>query len=915
MPRQVQDALSKNVLRVDASISVAEALAQSCEKNVSHVAVLTGGHCLGVSSFHDEGSLSVPQTSQHRQDPTPSVTISDTTSFDEMVRLFGNPEVDAQIVENAEGKFIGVITRQSLLEALQTDRKQLQQARANARTAEPHIPNEVLRESEEKYRTLVEWSPYCIHEIDLDGNFLSMNRAGLESIGETDETAIQGVSYLEFISDGDRERVSELMDAACAGEYSEFEFRSSSDMYFRANLAPVCDTSGTVSRLIGISQDITAQRRADQATIESNSRLQAILDTAIDYICVLDLEGNLVYLNRVGEGFSTEDAIGRSVYDFVPPDEQHILRDAIAYVTEHKRPHEYQLKAIDAKGGPAWYLCRMGPQIIDGQVKSLTVCTLDITERYLAEQAIREKQEQLDNVLSNVDAIILEADPFDFHFVGGRVEEILGYPKELWFEHPQGPLGFWSEKLHPEDTHVIESCVSAIRRGEDHSFEYRMIAKNGDIVWFYDSVRVDTRDGAPVKTRSIMIDITARKEAETAADLQRAELQRSNENLQQESEDHRRTGEMLRRREGRLRSVLAATFDAVIAIDKTGIIALANVAAQKMFGYEELELVGQNVNMLMPEPYRSEHGQYLQQYLETGVAKIIGIGREITCCRKDGTQFPADLAITQSDSDKDEITFIGTVRDISERKQAATTLLQKETELAHIARLSTMGEMATGIAHELNQPLGAISLYAGSCLHLLEEGDLEEIRSDLENISRVTQRCGDIIQRIRRFAKGRKSAYATIDITQPITDVLSFIQRDARLAGIEVCYARPDDPVLLVADSVQIEQVLLNLARNAIDAMTDIAGTDKSLSIEVIARPGEVEIQIRDTGEGIPFDLLDRICEPFVSTKDEGLGMGLSICRTIVESHQGSLELTSEPGSGTLARVILPAPTEASYDQ
>jgi PAS domain S-box-containing protein len=140
----------------------------------------------------------------------------------------------------------------------------------------------------------------------------------------------------------------------------------------------------------------------------------------------------------------------------------------------------------------------------------------DITDRKLAEQVAHEKETQLENLLLNVDAIILEGDPFDIYFVGGQVERILGYPKEEWFEHPEGPVGFWSERLHPDDVDKIETCIRAIERGEDHAFEYRLISKDGTSVWFYDSVMVETRDGKPVRTRSVMIDVTARKQAEEA---------------------------------------------------------------------------------------------------------------------------------------------------------------------------------------------------------------------------------------------------------------------------------------------------------------------------------------------------------------------------------------------------------------
>ena len=363
----------------------------------------------------------------------------------------------------------------------------------------------------------------------------------------------------------------------------------------------------------------------------------------------------------------------------------------------------------------------------------------------------------------------------------------------------------------------------------------------------------------------------------------------------------------LQEREARLHAILETSLDSIITINEQATIESVNAAAVHQFLYERRELIGKNVGILSGEPEYGEHYKYLKRYLETGEAKIIEVGREVICRRKDGTTFPAELSVAEAQVAENRRIFIGTIRDLTARKNAEALLQKRQTELSHVARLSTIGEMAAGLTHELNQPLGAISNYASNCLHIVESGDVLGIREDLQEIIKVSHRCGEIIRRVKGYTKKRDPHRSTVEVSELIADVLAFVEREAHLNEIAVQSELPAQPLHISVDTVQIQQVLLNLTRNAIDAIMQSDRRPRVLTVAVEKTNLErIVLSVRDTGDGIREDVADHLFEAFVTTKSEGLGMGLAVSKSIVESHGGSIELDTDPGRGTTVRIILP---------
>jgi two-component system, LuxR family, sensor kinase FixL len=389
----------------------------------------------------------------------------------------------------------------------------------------------------------------------------------------------------------------------------------------------------------------------------------------------------------------------------------------------------------------------------------------------------------------------------------------------------------------------------------------------------------EARDGGEPIFVGIIRDITERKAAELA---------------QRESEL-------------RLRSILDTVPDAIVVIDAQGIIQSFSPAAERLFGYASGEVVGDNVSVLMPTPYREAHDGYIEYYLRTGERRIIGIGRVVTGRRKDGETFPMELQVGEF-SFLGARFFTGFARDLTERQEAERRIQDLQAELLHASRLSVMGQMASTMAHELNQPLTAAMNYLEAGRQLLSNrtGAPGRVGEMMEKAIAQAQRAGDVIRRLRGFVSKGETERRSQNLNQLVEEALALALVGARQRGVrtwlELNHALP--PVLV--DHVQIQQVVLNLVRNAVEAMEQVEPRELTVGTRGIPDQGMAEIIVSDTGPGIAPELADRLFQPFVTTKATGMGLGLSICREIIEAHHGRLTTAPAPAGGTVFRVTLP---------
>ena len=356
----------------------------------------------------------------------------------------------------------------------------------------------------------------------------------------------------------------------------------------------------------------------------------------------------------------------------------------------------------------------------------------------------------------------------------------------------------------------------------------------------------------------------------------------------------------LARREQHLRSILATVPDAMIVIDEVGTISSFSAAAERLFGYAETDVIGRNVRTLMPEPDRHRHDGYLGTYLATGERHVIGNARLVTGLRRDGETFPMELAVGEALSGGQRI-FTGFIRDLTERRRTELRLQELQSELIHVSRLSAMGTMASTLAHELNQPLTAIANYletTGDMLASPEPETLELVREALFEAAAQSLRAGQIVRRLRDFVARGETGRCPENLDSVIQEAASLGLIGAREVGIRVTMALDPDVHLVLVDRIQIQQVLVNLIRNAVQAMEGCAERDLTIAT-AHGIPGCVQVTVADTGTGIDDAMGDRLFQAFATTKVDGMGLGLSICRTIVEAHGGRIWATPAESGGT----------------
>lgn len=352
-------------------------------------------------------------------------------------------------------------------------------------------------------------------------------------------------------------------------------------------------------------------------------------------------------------------------------------------------------------------------------------------------------------------------------------------------------------------------------------------------------------------------------------------------------------------------SLLDTAVDGIIVTDAAGRILAYNKACENLFGYGASEILGKGISHIMPRKEAASHGKHLSRYLETGEKRIIGFGRELNACDRDGNEFPIELSIGEADTTSGR-QFIGIIRDLRGRKKAEARQRQLHGELEHLSRVSAMNELGSAIAHELNQPLTAIMLYLQVAVR--QDGASKLDKETLETLSKAAheaERAGKILRSMRRFIEKREMECRPVDISEVIKEVLELMRHALQEQNIRLKFVPSGPPLRINADSIQIQQILINLIRNAMAALGD--ASEKRILIETSAQNGCLEVVIEDSGPGVNPEQVPKLFQAFSSTGTGGMGLGLAISRSIALRHEGNLELLpAEQGRG--ARFVLRLP-------
>jgi two-component system sensor kinase FixL len=376
-------------------------------------------------------------------------------------------------------------------------------------------------------------------------------------------------------------------------------------------------------------------------------------------------------------------------------------------------------------------------------------------------------------------------------------------------------------------------------------------------------------------------------------------------------------------------ALLDAATDAVIVIDHRGRMETANAAAERLFGYSTTELAGSNVSLLMPPGDREHHDAYIARYLESGVSHVIGHGREVEAQRRDGSRFPASLSVGRIQG-TDPPHFVGFIRDLTEYRSALLALQadrdrarereadahRQQARLLAVSRMATMGEMAAGIAHEINQPLTAISNYARACQRFAANAppDMQDLQECMNEIANETQRAAEIIRELRNLVRWRQEERAARDLNDIVRQTRPLILADARTHQTAVHFDLRAELPQVSVEAVQIQQLLLNLTRNALEALDARGDGQREIRVATgVAADGDIELCVQDNGPGIDPTVELEMFEPFVSTKEFGTGLGLAISRTIAQDHGGQLLVRRGDSGGACFALRLPRQIETIH--
>jgi PAS domain S-box-containing protein len=637
-------------------------------------------------------------------------------------------------------------------------------------------------------------------------------------------------------------------------------------------------------RLLGeIFASALARKTAEESRRESERNFRSLVETTAAVPWQADVESWV--FTYVGPqavkllGYPLEQWYEKDFWaSHLHPDDKEFAVNTCLDLSKTAEDFEFEYRMIASSGKIVWVHDIVRCEHRDGKLVELRGFMLDISERKQAEEALRESEERVSLAADTAGLGLWVWDARrDESWVTPEGRKLLG-----WGEFESVTLERFIQTLHPDDREPTrEAVLRSMQNGGDYIAEYRVVLPDGAIRWITTRGRVEfDGDHNPVRMRGVSIDITARKQAEEALEEERRFLR--------QVIDIDPNFIFAKDREGRFTIVNQAVADAYGTtvddlIGKTDADFNRNREEVEFFHQMDLEVIDTLKERFIPEERLTDaHGRV--RWLQTVKRPII---------------------------DKDSIAnqVLGASTDITQRKQAESELQRNRQELAHVTRISTMGELAASLAHELNQPLTAILGNAQAAQRFLaaNPADLEEVREILKDIVQDDRRATEVIQRMRALVKKEEVAFAPLDVAEVIRDVARLIHTDAVLLNVDVAFELMPALPLLVGDRVQLQQVVLNLMLNAFDAMKDCPTNERRVILRVEPDDaGAVKVAVRDRGIGLSRDQLDKIFQPFYTTKRDGLGMGLSISHSIVTDHRGRLWAENNPDRGATFYFTVP---------
>jgi two-component system, LuxR family, sensor kinase FixL len=633
--------------------------------------------------------------------------------------------------------------------------------------------------------------------------------------------------------------------------------------------------------IVQLAVNLARRRRVETALRESDERVNLAADAAGAGLWGLDVASRRIWATpRLRELFGlapAEELDDQRLLKVVHPADREQVGQSFRASVSERSPLTLEFRIVRNDGSERWIATRgrLNGSAGSEPGKRWSGVSVDVTERKLAEERLRESESRFRTVADSAPVLIWMA----------GVDMLFTFFNKAWLDFTGRPvedeLGYgWTGGIHPDDLPAsLKTYVDAFAARRPFVLQYRLRRHDGEYRWMSDNgvPRFDGQ-GTFVGYIGSCSDITERLRAED-----------------------------------KFRQVFEAAPSAMIMANRDGTIVLVNAEAERVFGYGREELVGRPIETLIPQRFRHQHADDRTEFTGDPRRRAMATGRDVVGRRKDGSELPVEISLNPIRT-VEGLFVVASVIDISERRRAAAETEGLRQELTHISRVAVMGELMAAMVHEIGQPLSAILTNAQAGLRLISAGthDTNEIREILEDIADADRRAAQVMERLRSlFRKGEVERQPLV-LNQVISDAVSVVLNDASRRRVSIGLEL--DPRLLVvaADRVQLQQVLLNLVVNAFDAMGAVSDRPRKVTIRTRVADGEhVQLDVADTGTGIPPERLDAIFQPFVSTKAGGMGMGLSVSHSIIDAHEGRLWAENNPDGGAVFRIILPAISDA----
>jgi PAS domain S-box-containing protein len=760
------------------------------------------------------------------------------------------------------------------------------------------LAEQAQRESDALLTAVMLSLPFRLWAADHDGKIILQNPVSVAQFGNVVGKRVPEITLPPQIA----AQHDSFVQRALAGEVVKAEIAHNflgSPRVDQCILAPI-RLENSIIGVLGCDIDITAQREVEERLRKSENQLSTLLQFAPDLILQVRRDTTIIYCNRIPPPTIMEQVVGSKCLDWIAPDYRSTVEEAFNTVFTTGQPVNYEAPSASATSPVRWWSIHLAPIIDGGKIESCIMIARDITRRREMQQAIQDQVERFTQLAEATDQgfWLIELNPEKLLYVNPAFARIWGRKLEEFYEG----VRVGEQYIVPEDRERVHQQFDNWLAGREASYnvEYRIGRPDGQLRWVHDiGAKIFNSKGELYRASGIVRDVTEQKRAEV----------------------------ILRESEERYRLLAENSSDLIMRVNRAGECLYASPASRLLLGIDPLQIKS---ILLFQDLVHPDDAQRLAAVREafTWTGKPVSVTARFR--HANGEYRALDLQakavldpISGDTTDADGAPLearelLITARDATDRIDAARKLRQREVDLAHADRMSTMGQMAAELAHELNQPLYAIANFATVCRGALATAGenstqaIEQARHWLDEISKQSRRAADVIRRINSFVRKGEIDPTTFDLSECVKALEPLLEVASRGHEATIRYELATSLPPITADRLLIEQVIVNLVRNAAEALEEVPVDDRQIEIRTYREGNGVGLSVADNGPGLQPELIERLFEPYFTTKEGGTGMGLPICRSTLEAHHGRISVVENPtpnslgGHGVIFRIWLP---------